>query len=213
MSVPTPTRRFEHTATANDGDVYVFGGAMYDRTYLNDMYVLTGAADAAGKVMELAYRKTLTFDYTILTEKSITIEAHVNTAELIAANRMNPSCLDVLFTLPGNGEALPFYLDPSGLRSADGVATAGCNTAHTTYWVTLPAGAVSPYQFQQTGVFCSFPLSASAFSTKTCQGTSIASTIEQQPTMPLSPVLVSLTSVRRFRLPQWICSTARRRWV
>lgn len=60
----------------------------------------------------LAYKKTVTFQYMIPEEREITVEVRVNTEELIAANRMNPTCLDVVFTLPNNGEALDFYLDP-----------------------------------------------------------------------------------------------------
>jgi hypothetical protein len=145
LSVPTPTRRFEHTSAEYDGDVYIFGGVLYDRTYLNDMYVLqaeVGAPEAGPKrVMELAYKKDITFQYALAEESAVTLEVRVDTVELIAAHRMNPSCLDVMFTLPHNGEALSFYLDPVMKDLPAGVSGA-CDSASTLYRVQLPAGSV-----------------------------------------------------------------------
>jgi len=136
LSVPLPTRRFEHTSAIFGGDLYIFGGAQYDKTYLNDMYVLKNAdmidGVEAAKEM-LAYKKKVTVEYSISTEKDITIEVVVNTAELVAAGRMTSNCLDVAFTMPNNGEPLNFYLDP----------WPGCNKETTLYWVRLPAGTVS----------------------------------------------------------------------
>jgi hypothetical protein len=144
LSVPTPTRRFEHTSVEHEGAVYIFGGVLYDRTYLNDMYALGAEASSGGggkRVMELAYKKLVTFEYALAAESAVTLEVRVDTAELIAAHRMNPSCLDVMFTLPNNGEALAFYLDPVVKELPAGVAGA-CDSAATLYRVQLPAGSV-----------------------------------------------------------------------
>ena len=145
LTVPTPTRRFEHSSAEYNGDVYIFGGVLYDRTYLNDMYVLRGAGATAhnGETRHgetnLAYRKEVAVHYALTEERDVTVEVRVNTAELIAANRMNPSCLDVLFTMPSNGDRLHFYLDmPTDHPSVAGA----CNTTETLYWVRLPAGAL-----------------------------------------------------------------------
>jgi len=142
LKVPMPTKRFEHTSAVYNGDIYIFGGALYDRTYVNDLYVLKNAVAVDGMPATdemLAYKKTVTFGYTIFEEKALTLEVRVNTAELLAANRMNPTCLDVVFTMPNNGEGLDFYLDPFP----------GCNSTETLYIVKLPVGTVSPYKYSQ----------------------------------------------------------------
>jgi len=38
--VPQEVRRFEHTAVNHGGDMYIFGGASFDKTYLNDVWML-----------------------------------------------------------------------------------------------------------------------------------------------------------------------------
>eukprot|EP00898_Chlorokybus_atmophyticus_P003940 jgi/Chlat1/4547/Chrsp29S04595 len=42
-TLPLQAKRFEHTAAAYNGSIYIFGGALYDKTYLNDMWMLEGA--------------------------------------------------------------------------------------------------------------------------------------------------------------------------
>eukprot|EP00959_Pyramimonas_sp_CCMP1952_P468059 9492590-Pyramimonas_sp.AAC.1 len=82
--------------------------------------------------MMFSFKETLMFEYSLPEEKDIVVEVRVDTAARIAASRMNPTCLDVMFTLPNNGAALDFYLDPHP----------GCDSETTLYWVKLPAGSV-----------------------------------------------------------------------
>uniref|UniRef100_A0A7S0N023 Attractin/MKLN-like beta-propeller domain-containing protein n=1 Tax=Pyramimonas obovata TaxID=1411642 RepID=A0A7S0N023_9CHLO len=130
LEVPPHSKRFEHTAAVYEDDLYIFGGALYDRTYLNDMWKLSNVATDN----MLSFKETLMFEYALAEEKDLTVEVRVDTASRIAASQMNPSCLDVVFTLPNNGALLDFYLDPAP----------GCNSESTLYWVRLPAGAVKP---------------------------------------------------------------------
>ena len=65
------------------------------------------------------------------------VEVIVDTAELTAANRMGPACLDVMFAPPGElspAGSLPFYLDPHP----------GCNATASSYLVRVPAGPLAP---------------------------------------------------------------------
>lgn len=136
LTVPNATRRFEHTSAVHNSNMYIFGGALYDRTYLNDMWSIKigHRPEEWEEDWMLAFKETLMFEYTIEAEKDLTVEVRVNTKAFIAAGKMNPSCLDVVFTLPGNSDSLDFYLDPHP----------GCDSEETLYWVKLPAGSVSP---------------------------------------------------------------------
>eukprot|EP00959_Pyramimonas_sp_CCMP1952_P176723 3693634-Pyramimonas_sp.AAC.1 len=44
-AVPEAAARFEHAAVEHEGDLYVFGGASYNKTYLNDVWKLNSVND------------------------------------------------------------------------------------------------------------------------------------------------------------------------
>ena len=124
---PATTHRFEHTAVMYDHDMYVFGGALFDKTYLSDLVVLENA-DGHDDRDAFAYHKTIVINSTMPYPGSPVVEVVVNTAELVAAGRLLETCTDILFKGPDNGEPLEFFVDPSP----------GCNDAGTIMFVKLP---------------------------------------------------------------------------
>lgn len=129
---PAATHRFEHSSVMYEGDMYVFGGALFDKTYLNDLLVLRGA-DGHTHRDAFAYQKTILLNSSRAYPGEPVVQVTINTAELIAAGRLGETCVDMLFKAPSNGEPLEFYVDPFP----------GCNTAETLVYVKLPEGALA----------------------------------------------------------------------
>ena len=129
---PSSVHRFEHTSVMYKGDMYVFGGALFDKRYMNDLVVLEGADGHASRD-SFAYQKNIVLNSTQLYDGAPVVEVTVNTEELIAAGRMTFGCTDMLFKAPSNGEALEFYVDPFP----------GCNSRETIIYVKLPEGALA----------------------------------------------------------------------
>jgi hypothetical protein len=131
-----PPNRFKPAAAAA-GDAFVlFGGAGEDQGYLGDAWVLPAAADA---VSALGFRKTITVAHASAGAglSASTVRVAVNTAELVDAARLGPSCADIRFEAPANGggntaTVLTHWLDPRP----------GCGASKTVFWVRLPAGTL-----------------------------------------------------------------------
>jgi len=129
---PASTHRFEHSAVMYEGDMYVFGGALFDKTYLNDLLVLQGA-DGHTHRDAFAYQKSILLNSSSPYPGAPVVQVTVDTAELIAAGRLHERCVDILFKGPNNGEPLEFYVD----------SHPGCNTAETLIFVKLPNGTLA----------------------------------------------------------------------
>ena len=139
-AVPQTTMRYEHTAIVWQNDLYTFGGASYDKTYLNDMHVLRGADGFAGKdnfayvrvIGALPMGCTAAGGADQLAGEEHVLEVTIDTAALVADGKILPSCTDIIFTLPGNGAALDYFLDPSP----------GCGSAKSLFYVKVPGSAL-----------------------------------------------------------------------
>lgn len=129
---PPLTHRFEHTSVMYRGDMYVFGGALFDKTYLSHMVVLEGA-DGHVNRDSFAYVKDIVLNSSLMYDGAPVVEVVINTRELIAAGRMSIRCTDILFKAPSIGESLEFYVDPFP----------GCNNIQTLVYVKLPEGALA----------------------------------------------------------------------
>eukprot|EP00951_Prasinocladus_malaysianus_P021607 scaffold178876_cov47-Prasinocladus_malaysianus.AAC.1 len=136
--VPDGIKRFEAGGAADpaSGDMYIFGGASHDKSYLNDVWKLAGADPAAGKGSTvLSYRRVLTVTSAAALPNDTVVEVVVNTAAYIAAGKMNHKCNDIYFTMPGNGAYLKYYVDT--------FANSACGTSETVVFVSIPGGALS----------------------------------------------------------------------
>ena len=118
-----PSVRFEHSMVEYQGDLYAFGGAAKDKTYLSETweYNMTSTSTA------YAYRQ-------MVAVKGVTaaynVEVVVDTARLIAAGKMRSDCLDSLFLTAASSTPLGYWIEPAGTPS-------GCGSANTRYWVSV----------------------------------------------------------------------------
>uniref|UniRef100_A0A061SBI8 Member of the kelch motif protein family n=1 Tax=Tetraselmis sp. GSL018 TaxID=582737 RepID=A0A061SBI8_9CHLO len=129
---PTAAHRFEHSSVTYKGDIYIFGGALFDKSYLNSLAVLENADGCAGKDA-FAYVKTIELNSSMPYHGAPVVELIVNTQELVLAGRLTKHCTDILFKAPSNGPPLEFYVDPYP----------GCNSTETRIYVRLPEGILA----------------------------------------------------------------------
>jgi len=118
-----PSVRFEHSMVEYQGDLYAFGGAAKDKTYLSE----TWKYDMTSTSTAYAYRQ-------MVAVKGVTaaynVEVVVDTASLIAAGKMRSDCLDSLFLTAASSTPLGYWIEPAGTPS-------GCGSANTRYWVSV----------------------------------------------------------------------------
>jgi len=139
--VPAGTRRFEAGGAADPetGDMYIWGGASSDKSYLNDVWALRGvdpsAAAGGNPPTVLAYSKTITVTTAKPLVNATVVEVSVNTAALISAGKLHHKCNDLYFTLPDNGDYLLFYVET--------FAAHACGTPDTTVHLQIPAGLLT----------------------------------------------------------------------
>ena len=139
--VPSGVRRFESAGVADSatGDMYVWGGAANDKSYLNDVWALRGvdptAANAEDPTTVLSYRKVVTVSAAKAVESPVVVEVTINTLELVESGKMHHKCNDIYFTMPGNGNDLKYYVDT--------FADHTCGTEETTVYLLIPAGILT----------------------------------------------------------------------
>jgi len=124
------TRRFEHTAFVHGTDMYVWGGAASDKTYLNSLEKLS-MADGFSAKKTMYYKKDIKLTTTSVIMSQTTVEITVDTATLIQGGRMNTNCLDIMFKMPMNGNPLFYYVSQDPEHK--------CGTEKTTIYVSIPA--------------------------------------------------------------------------
>ena len=118
-----PAVRFEHSMVEYQGDLYAFGGAASDKTYLSE----TWKYDMTGGSTHYAYRQSVAVTGVTGTYN---VELVVNTEALIAAGKMRSDCADSLFLVSANDTPLSYWIEPRGTNS-------GCGSATTRYWVQV----------------------------------------------------------------------------
>lgn len=150
---PVPGPRFKPAAAAAGDNLVLFGGAGQDQEYLGDAWVLPAAADARHA---LGFRKTITAAHGRGAGlEASTVRVVVNTAELVDAGRLGPSCADVRFEAPAPSSAGGAAAGAGGGASTPTTSAAvttvlthwldprpGCGAANTVFWVRLPAGVL-----------------------------------------------------------------------
>ena len=136
--VPAGTRRFEAGGAADpeSGDLYIWGGASADKSYLNDVWALRGVDPSAEDAPTvLAYSKTVTVTSAKPLPDATVVEISVDTASLISSGKMHHKCNDLYFTMPENGDYLLFYVDT--------FADHACGTQDTTVYLQIPGGLLT----------------------------------------------------------------------
>eukprot|EP00898_Chlorokybus_atmophyticus_P000295 jgi/Chlat1/1266/Chrsp115S00763 len=122
--LPMALKRFEHSAVVYTDAVYVFGGAAYDKSYLNDMWMLPGSSVADDT---LYYKKTIAFQVSENLMADATLEIHIDTSDMVSKRVMAQDCMDVAFKIDGVSTTLAYYVDPWT-----------CGSSDTVYWVAIP---------------------------------------------------------------------------
>ena len=138
---PGSPGRFEHSMAYHGGDLYVFGGAAYDKSYMNDVHVLKNA-DGLSDRTTFGFKKALTLTSTGPVLKDVVVEAVVNTKELIDAGKLLPNCEDMMFTEGGSGEALLHYVDKATFLGPGPGPVPGCGSPSTVVFIQIPGGAI-----------------------------------------------------------------------
>ena len=138
---PGSPGRFEHSMAYHGGDLYVFGGAAYDKSYMNDVHVLKNA-DGLSDRTTFGFKKALTLTSTGPVLKDVVVEAVVNTKELIDAGKLLPNCEDMMFTEGGSGEALLHYVDKATFLGPGPGPVPGCGSTSTVVFIQIPGGAI-----------------------------------------------------------------------
>ena len=134
--VPEGIRRFEAGGAADPetGDLFLWGGASYAKSYMNDVWALRAADIAAPDVERtvLAYQRVITVTSAEPMEKAMVVEITIDTEDLISAGKLHHKCQDLYFTMPGNGDYLKYYVDTFADHS--------CGTKNTIVYLNVPGG-------------------------------------------------------------------------
>jgi len=125
-----PEARFEHSMVSFEDDLYVFGGAKADKTYLDSLLKFDLAMEA--DTLFWNYKRQVTV--ADLPDKEFNVELYVDTAALIAAGKLKEDCADLRFFTDA-GDSLSYWVEPAG-------APAGCGVvgAETAVWIKVPTG-------------------------------------------------------------------------
>eukprot|EP00854_Cymbomonas_tetramitiformis_P001562 gene1562-2195_t len=123
-----PPPRFEHSMVSYKDEVYFFGGARADKTYLDEMMKLnTGFNSEMGAYN---YRRLVVISN--MPETDYNVELTMDTASHIESGRLKPDCSDLRF-LDMTGMPLKMWVEPS-------TAPAGCGKTDTLIWIKVPGG-------------------------------------------------------------------------
>ena len=129
-----PEVRFEHSMVEYDGNLYVFGGASKDKSYLSETWKLnTGYKTFA---QGFAYRRKVEvngLDDLDSVPDSQMVEVHIPSAAWMEGGKLQADCEDLLF-LTEDGERMDFWVEPTG-------APYGCGAETTKVWVEVTDGA------------------------------------------------------------------------
>jgi len=129
----TPSARYESVMAAYGGDVYVWGGASADKSYLNDMAKMKTWVDV--KTDSYGYMTTLKVSGA--SETSAVIPVNMNTAALIASGVLRSDCGDLKMVDPETHVVLQYWIDP----------LPGCNNERSTVFVEVPKAPMSVQVF------------------------------------------------------------------
>ena len=124
----SPSERFEHTMAADGSDVYVFGGAAKDKTYLAETWKWSTGSVAD----DWKYKRTIALENVA---GAYNVEFDIDTADMISRGALKADCSDITFFTDA-GVELEYFMVPAG-------APYGCGTQATTVYVHVPHALAS----------------------------------------------------------------------
>jgi len=125
-----PTARSMHAAGLAGSDVFVFGGALADRSYTNEMWRFR-----PGVVGNMLWRWRHAVTVTgIAAGASAVVPITLETGGAIAAGRMRADCADIRVVTSSGGADVAHFVEPAG-------APSGCGSPSTLMWAKLTADA------------------------------------------------------------------------
>lgn len=132
LNIATPAARFEHSMVSYMNDLYVFGGASADKTYLDATLRLTLAAepDAAAGAAFFGYKRQVNVEN--MPDEEFNVELKLDTAAMIAEGKLRADCADLRFYSVDGAATLPMWAEPAA-------SPGGCGSPSTSVWVKVPA--------------------------------------------------------------------------
>jgi hypothetical protein len=124
-----PAARSMHAASAAGSDVFLFGGALGDRAYTNEMWRFHPGV-AGNTLWRWRHSVTVTG---IGSSAHAVISMTVDSGGAIAAGRMRADCADIRVVTPSGAEVAHF-VEPAG-------APSGCGSTSTLIWANATADA------------------------------------------------------------------------
>jgi len=128
-NMPSTARRFEHSAFMMGSDMYLWGGAAYDKSYLSDLKKLSNADGMTARETNY-FMKKVVVSSTVESSDAVTVEVIVNTKELIDSVKMHPMCKDLMFEDPSSGPLYYYIADHT------------CGSEATRVFVKLPKATI-----------------------------------------------------------------------
>uniref|UniRef100_A0A7S0WPQ0 Uncharacterized protein n=1 Tax=Pyramimonas obovata TaxID=1411642 RepID=A0A7S0WPQ0_9CHLO len=128
LNLHFPEARFEHSMVSYDDELYIFGGARPDKTYLDSMLKYD---TALGEFPALySYRRKIEVENMV--DEDFTVELTLDTAALIASGKLKGDCADLRF-FNEDGAALSLWVEPT-------MSPGGCGSDKTKVWIRVPGG-------------------------------------------------------------------------
>jgi len=135
LNTAAPQGRFEHSAVQYKDEVYYFGGALADKTYLDETVKFSIGVSSVEDAY--SYRKMVNVQN--MPASDYTVELMVDTATLISEGKLKADCSDLYF-FSFAGAIIDMWIEPKG-------APAGCGKADAVVWIKVPGGMSQFYMY------------------------------------------------------------------
>jgi len=136
LNIEFPEARFEHSMVAYDDELFIFGGARPDKTYLDSMLKYDVALGESNPAF-YSYRRKIEVENMV--DEDFTVELTLDTEALIESGKLKMDCADLRF-YNTDGAALALWVEP-------GMSPGGCGSSHTTVWIRVPGGMHMFYMY------------------------------------------------------------------
>eukprot|EP00959_Pyramimonas_sp_CCMP1952_P241647 5050683-Pyramimonas_sp.AAC.1 len=132
LNVDFPEARFEHSMVSYDDELYIFGGARPDKTYLDSMLKYDAALSEHMHEYPAVFSYRRKIEVKNMVDADFTVELMLNTHEMIEAGKLKGDCAD-LRMFNTDGAALSMWVEPA-------MSPGGCGSEKTTVWIRVPGG-------------------------------------------------------------------------
>lgn len=124
----TPSARSMHAASSAGADVFVFGGALVDGSYTNEMWRFHPSVE--GDAL-WRWRHVVAVSG-IAGSSHAVVSIEVDSGGAIAAGRMRADCADIRVIVTSSGADVAHFVEPAG-------APSGCGSSSTLIWAKVTA--------------------------------------------------------------------------